>query len=121
MTVPPASSRRLLLVEDDLMVQETIILMLEGDYEVLHAVSVSTALMQLEAADVPTIDAIILDCLLPSGNVADVLAAADRRSIPVVLISGDPNQALAVDPTRRFLPKPFNRATLLSVLDSPRG
>ena len=102
------------------MVRETMILMLEDDYEVFHAVSVSTALAQLDAADDAAIDVMVLDCLLPSGRVGDVLAAADRRSIPVVLVSGDPNQAHAVDPTRPFLPKPFSQEMLLTVLDSAR-
>jgi DNA-binding NtrC family response regulator len=115
------SCRRILLVEDDRMVRETITLMLEDDYEVLPAVSVSTALARLGAPDASAIDVLLLDCLLPLGNVSAVLAAADRRSIPVVLISGDPNQADAVDPARRFLPKPFTQAMLLSVLDSARG
>jgi DNA-binding NtrC family response regulator len=120
MPVPPDSSRRLLLVEDDQMVRETIILMLEDDYEVVHAISVSTALALLEAEDAHWVELMLLDCLLPGGAVRDVLAAADQRSIPVVLISGDPNQALAVDPTRPFLPKPFTQGILLAVLDSAR-
>jgi DNA-binding NtrC family response regulator len=120
MYVPPGFHRRLLLVEDDRMVRETIILMLEDDYEVLHAVSVSTALALLEAAESPRVELMVLDCLLPGGAVRDVLAAADQRSIPVVLISGDPNQALAVDPARPFLPKPFTQGILLAVLDSAR-
>lgn len=103
------------------MVRETITLMLEDHYEVLHATSVVTALAQLRAADEASFDVILLDCLLPNGNVADVLAAANRLSIPVVLISGDPDQAEAVDPSRRFLPKPFTHAMLLLVLDSARG
>ncbi len=118
MSLQSPLKRRLLLVEDDQMVRETMILMLEDDYEVLHAASVSTALAQLE--DAPVIDVMVLDCLLPSGRVADVLAAADRRSIPVVLVSGDPNQAQAVDPERPFLPKPFSQGVLLAVLDSAR-
>jgi DNA-binding NtrC family response regulator len=120
MSLQSPSGRRLLLVEDDQMVRETMILMLEDDYEVLHAVSVSTALAQLDAADGRAIDVMVLDCLLPSGNVADVLQAADRRSIPVVLVSGDPNQAQTVDPSRPFLPKPFSQGMLLAVLDSAR-
>ncbi|HEY4042947.1 MAG TPA: hypothetical protein VGM32_14035, partial [Rhodopila sp.] len=62
----------------------------------------------------------VLDRLLPSGNVSEVLAAADQRSIPVVLISGDPDQARTVDESRLWLAKPFGQATLLAVLDSAR-
>jgi DNA-binding NtrC family response regulator len=115
----PPFRRRLLLVEDDEMVRETINLMLEDEYEVLHTVSVSDALTRM-AQDLGPVDVMLLDCLLPSGRVADVLLAADARSIPVVLISGDPSQAQALGAHRPFLPKPFNRDLLLSVLDSAR-
>ncbi|HEY4044485.1 MAG TPA: hypothetical protein VGM32_21940 [Rhodopila sp.] len=60
------------------------------------------------------------DCLLPSGNVSEVLARADRRSIPGVLISGNPDQARTVDESRLWLAKPFGQATLFSVPDSAR-
>jgi DNA-binding response OmpR family regulator len=113
--------RRILLVEDDGMVRETITLMLEDDYEIHHAVSVSTALTHLRTPVSVPIDVMLLDCLLPDGNLADVLAEADQRSIPVVLISGDLRQAEKLDPGRRFLPKPFTLATLLAILDTARG
>jgi hypothetical protein len=38
----------------------------------------------------------------------------------LVLTSGDPGQADAMDPTRLFLPKPFTHETLPPVLDSAR-
>jgi len=120
MSLQSPSRRRLLLVEDDQMVRETMNLMLEDEYDVLNAASVSTALTRLKVDDGLTIDVMVLDCLLPNGNVEDVLAAADRRSVPVVLISGDPNRALAVDPGRPFLPKPFSQGELLAALDSAR-
>ncbi len=120
MPIATPSGRRLLLVEDDQMVRETIILMLEDDYDVRHAASVATALAQMQAADGCPIDVMLLDCLLPRGNVSDLLTAADEQSVPVVLISGDPNQAQAVDPTRPFLPKPFTQSILLAALDSAR-
>jgi DNA-binding NtrC family response regulator len=119
MSVPPPR-RRLLLLEDDRMVRETLTLMLDEQYEVVHAASVDSALTYLRTADESPIDVALLDCLLPDGKVTDVLAAADRRSIPVVLTSGDPRQAAAIDPTLPFLSKPFSHATLLSVLDSAR-
>jgi DNA-binding NtrC family response regulator len=121
MVVSPLSRRRLLLVEDDQMVRETIALMLEDDYEIHHAVSVGSALVWLRARDSPAIDLMLLDCLLPGGNPNDVLAEADQRSIPVVLISGDPGQAEAMDPGRRFLPKPFTQATLLTIMATALG
>ena len=74
----PTSPRRLLLVEDDRMVLETIMLMLEDDYEIDTAISVRTALDLLRAPASSRIDVILLDCLLPDGNIGDVLAEADR-------------------------------------------
>jgi CheY-like chemotaxis protein len=121
MTNKPPSRPRLLLVEDDWMVRETIILMLEDDYEVLHTASVSASLERLRAPDAQPIDVILLDCLLPDGQAADVLIEADRLAIPVVLISGDLRQAQTLDPQRPFLPKPFTPSTLLEALDSARG
>jgi CheY-like chemotaxis protein len=121
MDVPPLSRRHLLLVEDDKMVRETILLMLEDDYEIVLADSVSSAMSQLRCPGHSQIDVMLLDCLLPDGNLAEVLAQADQRAIPVVLISGDPRQAEIVGVARRFLPKPFTQATLLNALDTARG
>ncbi len=121
MHLPPLSCRRLLLVEDDEMVRETILMMLEDEYEIDVAVSVRTALDQLRAMEPSAIEVILLDCLLPDGSIAEVLAEADRRSVAVVLISGDPRLADTMVPPRPFLPKPFSLATLLEVLDTARG
>lgn len=113
--------RRILLVEDDGMVRETIMLMLEDEYEIHAAVSVSTALTYLRAPGSAPIDVMLLDCLLPDGDPADVLVEADRKSISVVLISGDPRQVERFGSARRFLSKPFTRAHLLAILDTARG
>lgn len=112
--------RRVLLVEDDRMVGETLSLMLDDEYDVVLAVSVSSALTVLRMPNAPPFDVMLLDCLLPDGHGGVVLAAADQRGIPAVLTSGDPGQADIMDPARLFLLKPFSHATLLSVLDSPR-
>jgi DNA-binding NtrC family response regulator len=109
MPLSSLSRSRLLLVEDDRMVRETIVLMLEDDYEVLLSDSIKAALAYLHTPEPAPIEVILLDCLLPDGN------------LPVVLISGDPRQAEAMDPSRQFLPKPFTQATLLKILDTARG
>lgn len=120
--VPPPSGVRphILIVEDDKMVLETIVLMLEDHYDIVQAGSVMSGLAVLSAPETPSIDVTLIDCLLPEGRVADLLAAADRRAIPVVLVSGDPGQAEALGATRPFLQKPFSQAALLAVLDSAR-
>jgi DNA-binding NtrC family response regulator len=114
------SRRRLLLVEDDQMVRETITLMLADHYEIVLADSVGSALGHLGSADETPIDLMLLDCLLPDGKVTELLAAADQLLIPVVLTSGDPRQAERSGQDRMFLAKPFSHATLLSILDSAR-
>lgn len=102
------------------MVRDTIMLLLEEDFTMLVAASVAAAIEQLQEDAASQIDLVLLDCLLPDGRVTDVLGEADRLAIPVVLISGDPRQAEMVDPTRRFLAKPFTRETLIAILDSAR-
>jgi DNA-binding NtrC family response regulator len=121
MPVEPVARWLLLLVEDDPMVRDTVMMLLEDDYEVLDATSAGAALDQLRAVRPRPIRMVLLDCLLPAGNVPAVLAAADLLSIPVVLTSGDHNQAQAIDPSRPFLAKPFSRNALLSVLYDARS
>jgi DNA-binding NtrC family response regulator len=120
MSVPSASVRSILLVEDDQMVREIIALFLEDGYDVLQATTIAAARKHLQAPDAPPIELILADCLLPDGSVIDLLGLADQKNIPVVLISGDPRQAEAMDPTRPFLPKPFTQELLLAVLDTAR-
>lgn len=107
--------RRLLLVEDDPLVSETIAAMLEEHYDIVFASTVALATASLSAAPPPTI--ILLDCLLPDGSIAALLNEADRRGISVVLTSGDPRQSGRLSPDRPFLPKPFHQDTLLKILD----
>ena len=120
MSVPSPSVRRILLVEDDQMVREIIALFLEDAYDVLQATTIAAARRHLQAPDSPPIELILADCLLPDGSVMELLGIADQKNIPVVLISGDPMQAEAMDPSRPFLPKPFTQELLLSILVTAR-
>jgi hypothetical protein len=74
----------------------------------------------LHSAHPLSIDALLLECLLPDGKPAVLLAAADQRSVSAVLMSGDPLQADLVDPSQHFLTKPFSLATFFSALDTAR-
>lgn len=108
------AARRVLLVEDNTLVAETIEVMLEDFYRITIADSVHKALVMLRAEEHP--DVILLDCLLPGGNIPTLLAEADQQRLPVVLISGDPREPSRIDPQRPFLAKPFQRADLLRML-----
>jgi DNA-binding response OmpR family regulator len=122
---PGSEVRRILVVEDDALVCETIAAMLEDDYQAVMAGTVDSALALLggvtgpESRDKP--DLILLDCLLPGGGLSHVLRAADLHSIPVVLTSGDPERAAWLDAGRPFLAKPFSQAKLLQVLRATHG
>jgi CheY-like chemotaxis protein len=118
--MPSASSRRILLVEDNQMVREVITLMLEEDYDVVQSTTIAAARQLLLDSSLPPVGVILLDCLLPDGRPTALFPIADRMGIPVVLISGDPGQAEELDAAKPFLTKPFSQDTLLSVLDSAR-
>lgn len=107
---------RLLLVEDDNLVAETIAVMVEDHFDVSLATSVAETTALLAAWDAPYPAVILLDCLLPGGNIRTLLAEADAKAIPVVLISGDPRESARIDPNRPFLAKPFQRTDLLRLL-----
>jgi len=108
-------ARRLLLVEDDPLVGETIVAMLEDDYDIVLAPTAADAQAYLAGSEPPAV--ILLDCLLPDGGSAGLLAEADRLGISVVLTSGDPRESGRLGTHRPFLPKPFHQSALLKVLD----
>jgi DNA-binding NtrC family response regulator len=107
---------RLLLVEDDRLVSETICAMLEDRYDVAALQTVAAALAALVTEPPPC--AVLADCLLPGGGVRSLLTEADRLGIAVVLTSGDLRASARVDPLRPFVAKPFHQDTLLKVLDA---
>jgi DNA-binding NtrC family response regulator len=109
--------QRLLLVEDDKLVRETIALMLEDVFDVAAIDRASAALAWLHDRTHAAPVVILLDCLLPEGTPAALLSAADSLRIPVVLISGDPRQSEAHLPGRRFLMKPFSRGRVLEAIE----
>jgi CheY-like chemotaxis protein len=118
---PFTGNPSILLVEDDPMVRETIALMLEGACDTVVAASVGMAMAHLQGADRAGIDCILLDCLLPDGNLARIVAEAERQAIPIVFISGDPSQVERLPPAHEFLPKPFTQTRLLAAIKSAAG
>ncbi len=102
------------------MVRETIVLLLEDVFDVILAVSVATALVELRSVRSQPIDVVLLDYHLPDGPIDAVLAEADLCLIPIALISGDLTLEDDHTPVRTFLRKPFSEKTLLSVLEGTR-
>ncbi len=125
---PETKARQILVVEDDALVSETIVAMLDGHYETVVAGTVEAGLAGLQARGALAVEnsgspalLLLLDCMLPGGGLLRLLRMADLQAIPVVLMSGDPQCAARIDTSRRFLPKPFSRATLLQVLTEARA
>lgn len=105
----------ILLVEDDVDLVPILIEVLEGaGYRVSAASRRTEARALLRKGG---IDLIVTDSVLRGGNGDDVAKAAERRKVPVIMISGEPErmERLAAGATP-FLPKPFRAADLLRLV-----
>jgi DNA-binding response OmpR family regulator len=74
-----------LVVEDEPLVAETIVDALEDEYSVSAAATVADAVRQLRDTEVAVV---LIDCLLPDGDAAEIIAAGKAREIAIVLMSG---------------------------------
>ena len=108
-----------LVVEDEVAVRRLIGRILEkGGYEVLTAGGVGEALELLKRIERP-IEVLIVDVVMP-GLASEVLSSHLRERDPnvkVLHVSGHSDQVLArhgVDPTSRYLQKPFTKDELLA-------
>lgn len=105
---------RILVVEDQSLVAETIASALEDAYSVLHSEDAREALQILESERVHLV---LLDCLLPGGGYARVLDRCDALALPVVLMSGDLERVEELRGGRRaFLAKPFSIDDLIGTV-----
>lgn len=105
-----AAKCRILVVEDQPLVAETILSALTDDYDVTCGANATEAMARIEN-DAP--DLVLLDCLLPGGRANEVIALADRRGVPVVLMSGAMDQIDTLsNGSRPFLAKPFSMIAL---------
>jgi len=116
-------SARILLVEDDVVLQEIYANMLEGEaYEIVQAYDGVDALQRLEEASV---DLIVLDIILDEmmGDDFYMRIKQDARfaEIPVVVATALPEERcqrmLDRDPTTAFLRKPFRRGQLVEAIE----
>jgi len=110
-------SYRILVVDDDPAMRETLATVLVGvGYDVTLAEDAAAARRQLEAEPV---DLVLTDCMMP-GETGPELAehVASERGIPVVFLTGDPSMYFEMkrSPFIR-LGKPFRTVNLLQVVD----
>ncbi len=109
-----AKKCRILIVEDQDLVAETIASALGDDHDVVCGASAGEALAFLERGGC---ELVLLDCLLPGGRATDVMARADAAGVPVVLMSGDLERLEALrEASRPFLSKPFSINALMEAV-----
>lgn len=110
---------RILVVEDQDLIAGLITDALSDTYEVSRAASVADALEVLMAGDIALV---LLDYVLPGGTMWQVVLEADRLSVPVVLMTGEPSKIADVSGgPRPYLIKPFSLAALIEVIDHEVG
>src|SRR5438876_8775740 len=109
------TGRHILLVEDDTDLLSVLVQVLEqAGYRVSTAARRTRARALLARGDV---DLIVADSVLRGGNGEDVAKAAERRGVPVIMMSGEPERIarLAGGPTP-FIAKPFRSAELIRLV-----
>ncbi len=105
-----------LVVDDERLVVETIAAALDEEYTVSTALTVADAVRQLRETEVTVV---LIDCLLPGGDIGEVIASAEARDAGVILMSGDPEQIATYSaPHRPFLAKPFSIEELQRTLQA---
>lgn len=106
-------ARRILVVEDDPSQRNMICMLLSNaGYGVVECDTVRLALMHLDIID---LSGIVLDLYLPNGHGKAVVDAliAKRDDVPVVILSGRPEEAPHDFPVIKVLDKPYKREDLL--------
>ena len=109
-------SKSILLVEDDMLVRESISLALELKYNVLQASNCSKAVQQLGNP----IDLVIVDYILPDGNGFELLKEIRKLdpSLPVIMLTAYSTEDLAMEALRNqvtdFIKKPSSIRYLMT-------
>ena len=123
---PEPESGTVLVVEDDPGVRQVVARMLDhAGYAVIETDSGEEAL-QIVSSDSEPIDVVVSDIVMPAMDGLDLLVRLRRHrsDLPVVLMSGYPQQELGVDVRRRattFLQKPFTQRQLGSAVRDAMG
>jgi len=113
-------SERILVVDDEEAVRQTIVAALQSvGYFVEEASSVEAAIPMLDATGYSLV---LTDLLMPGTNGTVLLEHAHKhhRQVPVVMVTGVHDISVALDAIRMgaydYLPKPFQREQLLAIV-----
>jgi CheY-like chemotaxis protein len=100
---------RILVVEDDFLIRMTLAEALADEgFEVLEAGTADEALAQFDGAG--KIDLMMTDIQLPGGMDGQELAArvrAARPALPMIFMTGNPQQGIAQSPLELTIVKPY--------------
>jgi two-component system response regulator AtoC len=117
-------SHRILIVDDDEALRESLALLLAAEhYEVVVASDGRTALEKLESTPV---DVVLCDLRMPGLDGFDLLPQIARRlpSVPIILMSAYGTEDLAIEAMKRgaydYLAKPFQPSEVLLTLRKAR-
>ena len=104
----------ILVVEDDALVAEVVVDALAESFDVSPAEDAAAAVERLRRGGVAVI---LLDCTLPKGLGEELIPTADAAGIPIVLMSGNPDQATQIPGKRPFVLKPFALDDLVATVE----
>jgi PAS domain S-box-containing protein len=114
------SNPRVLLVDDERSIRETLALILaKAGYEVVTAADLKGAFGHCKNG---LWDVVLTDLILPDGSGIDLLRCVRESGsdVPVIAITGEPNVETAVEAVRLgaydYVSKPIRRETLVSVV-----
>ena len=116
-TIPVSQGRRILVLDDDRQVRETVAAMLDtAGYTVVSFASARQALREI--GETKPIDLIIVDYAMPDmrGDQFAVEARLQRPMVPVLFITGYA-EPTALNSERFVLRKPFSVAALISITE----
>ncbi len=118
---PGAANARILVVDDDELVRETMAEQLEGGgFKVMAAASGAEALARLEAAGAP--DAMVCDLSMPGMNGIDTIKRARDLfpGLPCFLLTGYAGERAALETGNAFtlLRKPISASALIAHIDA---
>lgn len=113
-----------LVVEDDPDLARVIVQQLGSEGIRSHVVATKMDCLEFLRAHTPEV--ILLDLFLPDGNgleIVDYLRNhGDLQCVPIIVMSGDASQRdYALPLVFEFMPKPFDRETLLAALERALG
>src|SRR5687767_11824065 len=116
-----AAIKHILVVDDDGGVRAVVVdILRDRDYRVSSAVDGITMRRFLDGLD--PVDAIVLDAEMPGEALATLALHAKDRGLPLVVISGSPDDMqFALDNGLQLLEKPFKGQELIDALTKAMG